>query len=101
MKKFCIKTIAYFLLIGLLVLIPSILVDPYNVFHVRAPRNNGIEANKSFIKTEYIKKHHDDFDGLVFGSSRAGFVDIGYLNEKSGLRFYDMASSESLVNEQV
>lgn len=100
MKKFGLKIIAYFIVVGLIVLIPSRIIDPYNVFHVMEPRDNGIESNKSFIKTEYIKEHHEEFDSLVFGSSRAGFVDIGYLNEKTGGRFYDMASSESLVSEQ-
>lgn len=101
MKKTVLKTIAYFLIVISIILIPSVIIDPYNVFHSSNPRDNGIEANKGFIKTEYIKKHHDEFDSLLFGSSRAGFVDIAYLNEKMNAKFYDMASSESLVNEQV
>jgi len=100
MKKIVTKTIAYFLAVLVIVTVPSIVIDPYNVFHTQEPRDNGIASNKSFIKTEYIKKHHDEFDSLLFGSSRAGFVDIGYLNEMTGGRFYDMASSESLVSEQ-
>lgn len=101
MKKLVIKTIAYLMILALMVLTPSIIVDPYNVFHVSEPRDNGIESNKSFIKTEYIKRNHENIDSLVFGSSRAGFVDISYLNEKTGCKFYDMASSECLVSEQV
>ncbi|MDO4187748.1 MAG: hypothetical protein Q4D29_02045 [Lachnospiraceae bacterium] len=100
MKKLIIKSIAFILIIAALILPMSISVDPYNVFHTKAPRDNGIESNKGFIKTEYIKKNHDKFDSLLFGSSRAGFYDIGYLNEKMGAKFYDMASSESLVNEE-
>lgn len=100
MKKFIIKLLAFILIILAVTLPLSAYVDPYNVFHVKAPRENGIESNKGFIKTEYMKKNFDGFDSLLFGSSRAGFYDIGYLNEKMGARFYDMASSESLVNEQ-
>lgn len=100
MKKLGVKIITYFLVVGLIVLVPAISIDPYNVFHIMEPRDNGIESNKSFIKTEYIKKHHDEFDSLLFGSSRAGFVDIGYLNERTGAHFYNMASSECLVKEQ-
>lgn len=100
MKKLIVKSIAFILIILLAVAPISIYVDPYNVFHVNEPRDNGIESNKGFIKTKYIKKHYEDFDSLLFGSSRAGFVDIDYLNDKTGGRFYDMASSESLVNEQ-
>lgn len=101
MKKLVIKTIAYLMILAIMVLTPSIIIDPYNVFHVSEPRDNGIESNKSFIKTEYIKRNHENIDSLVFGSSRAGFVDISYLNEKTGCKFYDMASSECLVSEQV
>lgn len=101
MKKLVIKTIAYLMILALMVLTPSIIIDPYNVFHVSEPRDNGIESNKSFIKTEYIKRNHENIDSLVFGSSRAGFVDISYLNENTGCKFYDMASSECLVSEQV
>ena len=101
MKKLVIKTIAYLMILALMVLTPSIIIDPYNVFHVSEPRDNGIESNKSFIKTEYIKRNHENIDSLVFGSSRAGFVDISYLNEKTRCKFYDMASSECLVSEQV
>ena len=100
MKKVVIKSIAFILIIMAILLPTSIAVDPYNVFHVNEPRDNGIESNKGFIKTKYIMKHHDEFDSLLFGSSRAGFVDIAYLNEMTGGSFYDMASSESLVNEQ-
>lgn len=100
MKKLGVKIISYFLVVGLIVLTPALTIDPYNVFHTMEPRDNGIESNKSFIKTEYIKRHHDEFDSLLFGSSRAGFVDIAYLNEKTGSHFYNMASSESLVKEQ-
>ena len=100
MKKLLLKLIAFIMAVAIIIVPGSIMVDPYNVFHPYTPRDNGIESNKSFIKTEYIKKHHDEFDSLVFGSSRAGFVDIGYLSDVTGERFYDMASSESLVSEQ-
>lgn len=100
MKKLIVKFTAFILILALAVIPVSVLIDPYNVFHYMNPKNNGIESNKGFIKTKYISRNHDEFDSLLFGSSRAGFVDIGYLNEKTGGRFYDMASSESLVSEQ-
>ena len=100
MKKLVIKSIAFILILAAIIVPVSVSVDPYNVFHYEKPRDNGVESNKGFIKTKYIKKHHDEFDSLLFGSSRAGFVDIAYLNEKTGGKFYDMASSESLVSEQ-
>ena len=100
MKKFVIKLAAVLVAIAMVILPVSVAIDPYNVFHYMNPRDNGVEANKGFIKTKYMIKNHDRFDSLVFGSSRAGFVDVLYLNEKTGNKFYNMASSESLVSEQ-
>jgi len=100
LKKLCIKAVIFILIIVLAVLPISIVIDPYNVFHPYNPKDNGIESNKGFIKTSYILKNYDRFDSLLFGSSRAGFVDIGHLNERSQEVFYDMASSECLVGEQ-
>ena len=100
MKRFVIKLAAVLVAIAMVILPVSVAIDPYNVFHYMNPRDNGVEANKGFIKTKYLIKNHDKFDSLVFGSSRAGFVDVLYLNEKTGNKFYNMASSESLVSEQ-
>ena len=86
MKRFVIKLAAVLVAIAMVILPVSVAIDPYNVFHYMNPRDNGIEANKGFIKTKYLIKNHDKFDSLVFGSSRAGFVDVLYLNEKTGER---------------
>ena len=88
MKKLIIKFLIFIALISLAVIPVSVVIDPYNVFHVNEPRDNGIESNKGFIKTEYIRRNYDGIDGLVFGSSRAGFMDIEYLNELTGDRWF-------------
>ena len=53
MKKYLLKiSIFALLLIGSIVAF-SVAIDPYNVFHYEYPVNNGVEANKNFIKTAY------------------------------------------------
>ncbi|MCR5508386.1 MAG: hypothetical protein K6F34_06850 [Lachnospiraceae bacterium] len=76
----------------------NVLIDPYNIFHTEYPRNNGIEANKNFIKMRYILNHKDEFDSLLFGSSRAGFTDVEALPDG---KYYNMCSSEALPAEHV
>ena len=76
----------------------NVTLDPYNIFHSEYPRNNGIEANKNFIKMRYILNHRDQFDSLLFGSSRAGFTDVESLPDGN---YYNMCSSEALPAEHV
>ncbi len=76
----------------------NVVIDPYNIFHYEYPRNNGIEANKNFIKMRYILNHKDKFDSLLFGSSRAGFTDVEALPDG---KYYNMCSSEALPAEHV
>ena len=73
-------------------------IDPYNIFHYEYPRNNGIEANKNFIKTRYLLNHKDEFDSLLFGSSRAGFTDVEALPDG---KYYNLCSSEAVPYEHV
>ena len=76
----------------------NVVIDPYNIFHYEYPRNNGIEANKNFIKMRYLMNHKDEFDSLLFGSSRAGFTDVESLPDG---KYYNLCSSEALPAEHV
>lgn len=98
MKKFLVKLlILALILIGLLTPVNAI-IDPYNIFHYDNPQDNGVEPNKNFIKTKYILHNKDKFDSLVFGSSRAGFLDVSSI---PGGKYYDMCYSEGLPAEHV
>ena len=98
MRKYLIKlSILTLLLLGIIVSV-SVAIDPYNVFHYEYPVDNGVEANKNFIKTKYLLKNPDKFDSLVFGSSRAGFVDVASL---PGGKYYNLCSSEAVPAEHV
>ncbi len=98
MKKFLIKLLVFALILTAVFAPVNVLIDPYNIFHYDSPVNNGVEPNKNFIKTKYILHHQDRFDSLVFGSSRAGFIDVEQI---PGGRYYDMASSEAVPAEHV
>ena len=43
MKRFLVKVIVFILILATIFLPVTIIVDPYNVFHYAAPRNNGVE----------------------------------------------------------
>ncbi len=96
MKKYIGKLLAFTLLLLAILLPVNMWIDPYNVFHYENPVDNGVEPNKNFIKTKYILRHPDAFDSLVFGSSRAGFIDVTQLPDG---RWYNMCYSEAVPAE--
>lgn len=99
MKKFTIKLVV-FCIVVLAVIVPfNIYEDPYNVFHWKNVRDNGVEPNKNYIKTKHVLAHKDEYDTFVFGSSRAGFLDLEF-HENFG-NWYDMCSSEATPAEHL
>ncbi len=98
MKKFLIKLLVFSLILFAVFAPVNIIIDPYNIFHYDSPVSNGVEPNKNFIKTKYILHNQDKFDALVFGSSRAGFIDVEQI---PGGTYYNMASSEAVPAEHV
>jgi len=99
MKKLVVKFLIFALILGAVFIPVNVILDPYNIFHWDSPNDNGVEPNKNFIKTKYVINNPDKFDSFLFGSSRAGFMDIDLLNEITGDSWYDMASSEAVVAE--
>ena len=97
MKKFLGKLLLFLFLLALAVIPVNVYVDPYNVFHADAIRDNGVEPNKNYIKTRFILKHKDEYDSYLFGSSRAGFIDVSRLPEGN---WYNFSYSEGLPKEQ-
>lgn len=98
MKKFLIKLVIFAIILFAIFAPVNVVIDPYNIFHYDHPVNNGVEPNKNFIKTKYILNNKDKFDSLVFGSSRAGFMDVEMISDG---KYYDMASSEAVPYEHV
>lgn len=97
MKKFIGRLVLFLVLLALLVIPFNALLDPFNVFHWNNIRDNGVEPNKNYIKTKYILAHKDQYDSYLFGSSRAGFIDVSLLPEGD---WYNFSYSEGLPAEQ-
>lgn len=97
MKKFIGKLTLFLVLLALVVLPVNVGVDPYNIFHAGSIRDNGVEPNKNFIKTQFVLAHQDEYDSYLFGSSRAGFIDVSKLPDG---RWYNLSYSEGLPAEQ-
>ena len=43
----------------------------------------GVNPNKLFLKSIYLKDHLDKYDTLVYGSSRGGFMDVSLISDRA------------------
>lgn len=98
MKRFIKKIIIYALFCLMVMVVPSRIIDPYNVFHWDQIRNNGVIPNNNYIKTKYIIHNPAKFDGFLFGSSRVGAIHVEKINSGS---FYNMTYSSGTPGEHL
>lgn len=98
MKKFLRKIAPFILFILTLEIAIPMIVDPYNVFHWKRIRDNGVEPNSNYIKMQYILHNPDKFDSFLFGSSRTGFINVEKIPEGN---WYNMSYSEGLPQEHL
>lgn len=70
-------------------------IDPYNVFHWNSARDNGVEPNKNYVKTQYVLHNPDKYDTFIFGNSRVGSLDAARISDTC----YNMYYSEGLPAE--
>lgn len=75
----------------------NVFVDPYGVFFKLFPYT-AIEPNKHFMKMNYLQKHPGQFEGIIFGSSRANSLNPAVIPH---LKFYNMHYSTSMPYEQL
>lgn len=80
----------------LFTLLFCLIVDPYNVFHARAIRDNGVEANKNYVKMKYVLEHPDKFDAYMFGNSHVSSI---HVEKIEGVHCYNMTYSSGAVWE--
>lgn len=73
----------------------SISIDPYNVFHWKNARDNGVEPNKNYVKTQYVLHNPEKYDTFIFGNSRVGSLDAAKISDTC----YNMYYSEGLPAE--
>ncbi|MCQ2513901.1 MAG: hypothetical protein MJ089_02250 [Ruminococcus sp.] len=98
MKKFLIKVSIFLVFCLALEVIPSVVIDPYNVFHWRNIVDNGIEPNKNYIKMKYVLSNPDKYDSFIFGDSRIGSI---HSENIEGLNCYNMTYSMGLPYENL
>ena len=103
MKKLLLK-IAVISLPVVMVVLPTLYFDTFNVFHWRNIRFTSAEPNKNFIKTQYIIHNPKKFNAFVFGSSRVYNIPLDVLPKEAGgkpLRWYNMTHSEGIPAEHL
>jgi hypothetical protein len=98
MKRFIYKLFPFFILLVTIIFVIPITIDPFNVFHYKKIRDNGIEPNKHYIKMRYILENPAKFDSFLFGSSRVALIDIGLFNN---MNCYNMNYSEGVPAEHL
>ena len=98
MKRFIRKILLFITFCVLLTSVVCIGIDPYNVFHYKKIRDNGVEPNKNFIKMAYILDNPDKFDSFIFGSSRVGAI---HGEKIKNARCYNMTYSMGLPGEHL
>lgn len=98
MKRFLRKIAPFVLFILFLEIAIPMIVDPYNIFHWKEIRDNGVEPNSNYIKMQYVLNNPDKFDSFLFGSSRTGFVNVEHIPEGN---WYNMSYSEGLPGEHL
>jgi len=96
MKKFFFKFFLLSFPLIIFVLFYSIVIDPFNVFHYKDIRDNGIAPNQNYIKMRHILDNPALFDSFLFGNSRVGFINVASI---PGLRCYNMTYSQGLPRE--
>lgn len=100
MKKFLLRTSLFALYALILQASFSIMLDPFNVFHVMNIRDNGVEPNKNYIKMKYILANPEKFNAFLFGSSRVGTIHTDKI-KLHGQRVYNMTYSVGLPSEHL
>lgn len=90
MKFFVRKILIFSFCIVLADILLCIVIDPFNVFHPFNIRDNGVEANKNYIKMKYVLANPEKYDAFLFGSSRVGNIHVENI---PGERCYNMSYS--------
>lgn len=98
MKKFLLKVSWFMLYAVFLQFVFPVVVDPFNVFHADNIRYTGSEANRNYVKMNYILKHPEKFSGFIFGSSRVGVI---HTEKIPAHKIYNMTYSMGLPHENL
>ena len=89
----------------LFTLLFCLIVDPYNVFHARAIRDNGVEANKNYIKLNEDKTEPLTDDLILYALRRDGILmvsdiygqmtdNVKYVDSGITIKDYDASTTD-------
>ncbi len=78
-----------------------IYTDIFNVFHPNEIRVTRAEGAKHFLKMKYLVSHPNEYNAVIFGSSRVGKIPTDFLNEHSNFHWYNMTYSEGVPKEHL
>jgi hypothetical protein len=92
MEKIFLKTLLLFFPF-IVSIITCIVIDPFNVFHYKNIRDNGVSPNDRYIKMRYILDNPDKFDSFLFGSSRVGGINVESITQAN---YYNMTYPSGL-----
>lgn len=78
--------------VGLVVLVGmNLLIDPYGVFG-RTHLADGPSVNERYKKVERVQNRPNAFEGLILGSSRSGMTNPEWIEDRTGVRFYNLSA---------
>jgi hypothetical protein len=86
-----------------------LILDPYNVFHYKNIRDNGIEPNQNYIKMRYILDNPKKFNAYMWGNSRMNAIDVDTIDSlycynmwySGGLPIEHFENLEVMINNNI
>ncbi|MBF0483549.1 MAG: hypothetical protein HQL25_02470 [Candidatus Omnitrophica bacterium] len=91
----------FFIIVGIglaIVISINIFFDIYRLVGISNWNRKYISANFRYLKEDYLKTHHQDFDAYIMGSSRANFYNARLASELLGYKYYSFATSAEHVD---
>jgi len=84
-----------FILLGLV----NYVVDPFKVFGSNILPYQ-VQMNERFVKVEFLKKNHQNFNAYIFGSSRVGVVEPSIIEQYiPDSKFYNFTLSSATLDD--
>lgn len=94
-KRWTITYVAFLAFVMLGIAVVNYIVDPYGYFH-RAEEEginlrvaNGM-GNARLVQYNYLKNHHSEYDGVILGGSKSGYITSSRVDAVSGKRYYGL-----------
>lgn len=77
-------------MVALLVFL-NLVIDPFGVFGTSS-LPDGPSSNERFLKIDHLAQSPDDYQELIFASSRSGMTDPQWVEERTGRNTYNLSA---------